>query len=113
MLLVAKNAMEELNENIEVSVFGQESMPKSYALGRSDLIMTGVDLVNLQLFGDTSPMINTPTTNSTMCCLTSVLDWKRSKDAVTEESKIDGSRFSHGLPPCLGRTDAVYVPAGR
>ncbi len=100
MLLVAKNAMEELNDNIEVSVFGQESMPKSYALGRSDLIMTGVDPANLQL-GDTLAddkyareqfdyVLSNPPYGS---------DWKRSKDAVTEESKIDGSRFSHGLPP--------------
>ena len=26
-------------------------------------------------------------------------DWKRSKDAVEREAKIEGSRFSHGLPP--------------
>lgn len=52
MLLVAKNAMKELNPNIEVGLFGQESMQKTYALGRSDLIMAGADPEALKL-GDT------------------------------------------------------------
>nr|WP_276124479.1 class I SAM-dependent DNA methyltransferase [Corynebacterium lactis] len=100
MLLVAKNAMEELNSNIEVGLFGQEIMPKSYALGRSDLIMSGVDPNALQ-FGDTLAndmyagqqfdyVLSNPPYGS---------DWKKSKDVVTEESKREGSRFSHGLPP--------------
>lgn len=100
MLLVAKNAMEELNSNIQVGLFGQEIMPKSYALGRSDLVVSGVDPNSLQL-GDTLSndcykgqqfdyVLSNPPYGS---------DWKKSKDAVTAESKKDGSRFSHGLPP--------------
>lgn len=100
MLLVAKNAMEELNSNIQVGLFGQECMSKSYALGRSDLIMSGVDPIALQ-FGDTLAndryegkqfdyVLSNPPYGS---------DWKKSKAAVTDESKREGSRFSHGLPP--------------
>ncbi|WP_136141541.1 type I restriction-modification system subunit M [Corynebacterium endometrii] len=100
MLLVAKNAMEELNPNIEVGLFGQEMMVKSYALGRSDLIVAGAD-PNAMKLGDTLAddkytgdqfdyVLSNPPYGS---------DWKKSKDAVTTESKIEGSRFSHGLPP--------------
>ncbi|KAB1550742.1 N-6 DNA methylase [Corynebacterium sp. zg254] len=100
MLLVAKNAMEELNSNIQVGLAGQEIMPKSYALGRSDLIVSGVDPTSLQL-GDTLTndryegqqfdyVLSNPPYGT---------DWKKSKDAVTAESKREGSRFSHGLPP--------------
>ncbi len=99
MLLVAKNAMEELNSNIQVGLFGQEIMPKSYALGRSDLIVSGVDPNSLQ-FGNTLTddryegqqydyVLSNPPYGS---------DWKKSKDAVVAESKREGSRFSHGLP---------------
>src|SRR5699024_9037663 len=42
MLLVAKRAMEELKPNIEVSVQGQEMMAESLALGKSDLIVSGI-----------------------------------------------------------------------
>lgn len=100
MLLVAKNAMKELNPNIEVGLFGQESMQKTYALGRSDLIMAGADPEALKL-GDTLAddkyagehfdyVLSNPPYGT---------DWKKSKGAVTEESKTEGSRFSHGLPP--------------
>jgi len=34
--------MEELNPNIEVSVHGQEMMAESLALGKSDLIVSGI-----------------------------------------------------------------------
>lgn len=100
MLLVAKNAMEELNPHIQVGLFGQEVMAKSYALGRSDLVVSGVDPEALQ-FGDTlvddqyegqrfDYVLSNPPYGS---------DWKKSKEAVTAESKRVGSRFSHGLPP--------------
>ncbi|MGZ7495672.1 type I restriction-modification system subunit M [Corynebacterium sp. ZY180755] len=100
MLLVAKNAMEELNSNIQVGLFGQEIMPKSYALGRSDLVVSGVDPNALQ-FGDTLAndryegqqfdyVLSNPPYGS---------NWNKSKDAVTAEAKREGSRFSHGLPP--------------
>nr|WP_306429011.1 class I SAM-dependent DNA methyltransferase [Corynebacterium sp. 76QC2CO] len=100
MLLVAKNAMEELNGNIQVGLFGQEIMPKSFALGRSDLVVSGVDPNALQ-FGDTlvndryegqqfDYVLSNPPYGS---------DWKKSKNAVIAEANREGSRFSHGLPP--------------
>lgn len=100
MLLVAKRAMEELNPKIQVSVFGQELMAESLALGKSDLIVSGISPDAIR-DGDTLAddryegeqydyVLSNPPYGS---------DWKRSKDAVDRESKIEGSRFSHGLPP--------------
>lgn len=100
MLLVAKRAMEELNPKIQVSVFGQELMAESLALGKSDLIVSGISPDAIRdgdtLAGDRYEgeqydyVLSNPPYGS---------DWKRSKDAVERESKIEGSRFSHGLPP--------------
>ncbi|WP_304348465.1 class I SAM-dependent DNA methyltransferase [Corynebacterium frankenforstense] len=99
MLLVTKNAMQELNPNIQTGLFGQESMLKSYALGRSDLIMAGVDPTGLQ-FGDTlaDDRYEDRTFDYVLSNPPYGTDWKRSKDAVGAEAKIEGSRFSHGLP---------------
>lgn len=100
MLLVAKRAMEELNPNIEVSVHGQEMMAESLALGKSDLIVSGISpdairdgdtLANDRYEGELYDYVLSNPPYGT--------DWKRSKDAVEREAKIEGSRFSHGLPP--------------
>lgn len=100
MLLVAKRAMEELNPKIEVSVYGQEMMAESLALGKSDLIVSGESpdairdgdtLANDRYAGEQYDYVLSNPPYGT--------DWKRSKDAVVRDSKIEGSRFSHGLPP--------------
>ncbi|OKX88112.1 type I restriction-modification system subunit M [Corynebacterium glutamicum] len=100
MLLVAKRAMEELNPKIQVSVYGQELMAESLALGKSDLIVSGISPDAIR-DGDTLAddryegeqydyVLSNPPYGSS---------YVRSKDAVERESKIEGSRFSHGLPP--------------
>lgn len=100
MLLVAKRAMEELNPNIQVTVSGQEMMAESLALGKSDLIVSGVapeairdgdTLANDRFEGDQFDYVLSNPPYGT--------DWKRSKDSVEAEAQIPGSRFSHGLPP--------------
>ncbi|MCT1412971.1 type I restriction-modification system subunit M [Corynebacterium sanguinis] len=100
MLLVAKRAMEELNPKIEVSVYGQEMMAESLALGKSDLIVSGESpdairdgdtLSNDRYAGEQYDYVLSNPPYGT--------DWKRSKDAVVREANIEGSRFSHGLPP--------------
>jgi len=99
MLLIAKRAMEELNPKIQVSVFGQESMPESLALGKSDLIVSGLSPDAIRS-GDTLAddryegeqfdyVLSNPPYGT---------KWERSEDAVKREAKIEGSRFSHGLP---------------
>lgn len=100
MLLVAKRAMEELNSKIQVSVYGQELMAESLALGKSDLIVSGISpdairdgdtLADDRYGGEQYDYVLSNPPYGT--------DWKRSKNAVERESKVEGSRFSHGLPP--------------
>lgn len=100
MLLVAKRAMEELNPKIQVSVYGQELMAESLALGKSDLIVSGISpdairdgdtLADDRYEGEQYDYVLSNPPYGT--------DWKRSKAAVEGESKVEGSRFSHGLPP--------------
>ncbi|KAA8719360.1 type I restriction-modification system subunit M [Corynebacterium spheniscorum] len=100
MLLIAKRAMEELNPRIEVSVYGQEMMAESLALGKSDLIVAGIspdairegDTLSVDRYEDElfDYVLANPPYGT---------DWKRSKDSVVNEARIEGSRFSHGLPP--------------
>lgn len=100
MLLIAKRAMEQLNPKIEVSVYGQEMMAESLALGKSDLIVAGIspdairdgDTLSVDRYEDElfDYVLANPPYGT---------DWKRSKDSVVNEARIEGSRFSHGLPP--------------
>lgn len=100
MLLIAKRAMEQLNPKIEVSVYGQEMMAESLALGKSDLIVAGIspdairdgDTLSVDCYEDElfDYVLANPPYGT---------DWKRSKDSVVNEARIEGSRFSHGLPP--------------
>lgn len=99
MLLVARNALLEMNETAQIVLAGQESMADSYALGKSDLIVAGaqpdairredtlkVDMYEGQQF---DYVLSNPPYGS---------DWNRSRSFVEAEAKKEGSRFSHGLP---------------
>lgn len=100
MLLVAKNAIEELNPNAQVSLYGQESMPESYALGKSDLIVAGAEPEAIRL-GDT--LIDDKYVDQQFDYVLSNppygTDWKAVRSQVQAEAAEDGSRFSHGLSP--------------
>ncbi|WP_277959308.1 type I restriction-modification system subunit M [Frigoribacterium faeni] len=99
MLLVAKDHLAALNEDIEVNLFGQEMMPNSYALGKADLLIQG-GLPDAIRKGDTlikdeyddrqfDYVLSNPPFGT---------DWGVEYDAVVKQSKVDGTRFSHGLP---------------
>ncbi|WP_281247306.1 type I restriction-modification system subunit M [Corynebacterium phocae] len=100
MLLTAKHAMKEINEDISITLAGQELMAESYALGASDLIVSGEDPDVLKL-GDTltDDQYADQKFDYVLANPPYGTDWKRSKAAVEAEAKIEGSRFNHGLPP--------------
>lgn len=75
-------------------------MAESLALGKSDLIVSGISPDAIR-DGDTLAndryerelydyVLSNPPYGT---------DWKCSEDALEREAKIEGSRFSHGLPP--------------
>lgn len=100
MLLVAKRALEELNANMQVSLHGQELMDFSYGIGKADLLIQGGKpdsirhgntLSDDKYAGQTFDYIITnPPYGS---------DWSADYAAVVEKAGVEGSRFSHGLPP--------------
>ncbi|MGY0386373.1 type I restriction-modification system subunit M [Nocardioides sp. WG-D5] len=107
MLLVAKDHLAALNEDIEVNLFGQEMMPNSYALGKADLLIQG-GLPDAIRKGDTlirdeyedrqfDYVLSNPPFGT---------DWEVEYDSVVRQSKVDGTRFSHGLP---GKSDGQML----
>ncbi|MEZ7755377.1 class I SAM-dependent DNA methyltransferase [Microbacterium paraoxydans] len=99
MLLVAQNALKELNPDISVTVFGQELMDSAYALGKADLLIQGgrPDAIRQ---GNT--LLHDEYEDQTFDYVLSNPpfggDWSVEEKSVREQAKTPGSRFSHGLP---------------
>ena len=99
MLLVAQQALRQLNPGVKVTVYGQEMMPSAYALGKADLLIQGGrpdailkgDTLLEDLHADKSfdYVLSNPPFGG---------DWEVEQASVKEQAKVPGSRFSHGLP---------------
>lgn len=121
MLLVAKDHLTELNGDIEVNLFGQELMDSAFALGKADLLIQG-GLPDAIKHGDTllqdeyadrqfDYVLSNPPFGG---------DWEKQYKSVVEQSKVPGSRFSHGLPSksdgqmlFLAHCASKLAPAGK
>lgn len=101
MLSIAEASIKEANESIRVELFGQELNPESYAICRSDMLVTGHDPEQIA-FGNTLTadahkgakfhyMISNPPYG---------VDWKKYADPIKEEAATLGwnGRFGAGLP---------------
>ena len=99
MLLVAQEALRELNPGVKVTVYGQEMMDSAYALGKADLLIQG-GRPDAILKGDT--LLEDLHADKTFDYVLSNPpfggDWEVEQASVKEEAKVPGSRFSHGLP---------------
>ncbi|MFV1601739.1 MULTISPECIES: type I restriction-modification system subunit M [unclassified Phaeobacter] len=101
MLSIAEMEMKALNERIRVELFGQELNPESFAICKSDMLVTGHNPENIA-FGNTLTqdahkrrgfhyMLSNPPYG---------VDWKKYKDDIVAEAQelgMDG-RFGAGLP---------------
>ena len=121
MLLVGKDHLTELNPDIEVNLFGQELMDSAFALGKADLLIQG-GLPDAIRQGDTlladeyadrqfDYVLSNPPFGG---------DWEKQYKSVVEQSKVPGSRFSHGLPSksdgqmlFLAHCASKLAPAGK
>lgn len=99
MLLVAQNALKELNPDIKVTVYGQELMDAAYALGKADLLIQGVRPDAIRQ-GDTlvTDLYNDQTFDYVLSNPPFGGDWEVEERSVREQAKVPGSRFDHGLP---------------
>lgn len=99
MLLVAQDALKRMNEKIDATLYGQELMPSAFALGKADLLIQGgrPDAIKQgntlveDLYGDQTfdYVLSNPPFGK---------DWEADEQAVKEQARVRGSRFSHGLP---------------
>lgn len=100
MLGCLDEKLRELNDNVNLKLFGQELNPETFAIAKSDMLIKGGNADNMK-FGDTLSndqfegykfdyIISNPPFG---------IDWKKEKTAVDEEFKkgFDG-RFGAGLP---------------
>lgn len=99
MLLVAQDALKELNPDIRVTVYGQELMDAAYALGKADLLIQGVRPDAIRQ-GDTlvTDLYNDQTFDYVLSNPPFGGDWEVEERSVREQAKVPGSRFGHGLP---------------
>lgn len=100
MLSCMEERVHELNANIDVTCFGQEFNPSTFAIAKADMMIRGGDPNNMR-FGDTLSedqfsgyqfqyIISNPPFG---------IDWKREQKAVEAEAKKgELGRFAPGLP---------------
>lgn len=100
MLSCMEERIHDLNSDIEVTCFGQELNPSTFAIAKADMMIRGGDPNNMR-FGDTLSddqfkgyqfeyIISNPPFG---------IDWKREKKAVeAEHAKGELGRFEPGLP---------------
>ena len=100
MLGCLTERLQEINPEADLTCFGQEFNPETYAIAKADMLIKGGNASGMK-FGDTLSedayfgfefdyIISNPPFG---------IDWKREKDAVEKEAKLgfDG-RFGAGLP---------------
>ena len=101
ILAIAEAEIKAMNEGVRVELYGQEQNKESYAICRSDMLITGHDPEQIA-FGDT--LANDQHRGQKFHWMMSNppygVDWKASAGAVKEEWKElgDDGRFGAGLP---------------
>lgn len=101
MLSIAEMEMKELNERIHVELFGQELNPESFAICKSDMLVTGHNPENIA-FGNTLTQ-DAHKSKSFHYMLSNPpygVDWKKYADPIKDEAAELGleGRFGAGLP---------------
>ena len=100
MLSCMEERIHELNSDIEVTCFGQEFNPSTFAIAKADMMIRGGDPNNMR-FGDTLSEDQFPgfTFQYIISNPPFGIDWKREQKAVEDEAaRGETGRFSPGLP---------------
>ncbi len=101
MLSIAEMEMKKLNSRIRVELFGQELNPESFAICKSDMLVTDHNPENIA-YGNTLTQ-DAHKTKKFHYILSNPpygVEWKKYKDPIKEEAKELGmsGRFGAGLP---------------
>lgn len=100
MLSCMEERIHDLNDDIEVTCFGQEFNPSTYAIAKADMMIRGGDPDNMR-FGDTLSDDQFAGFTFDYCISNPPfgIDWKREQKKVEEEAaKGEQGRFAPGLP---------------
>ena len=100
MLSCMEERIHELNSDIEVTCFGQEFNPSTFAIAKADMMIRGGDPNNMR-FGDTLSEDQFPgfTFQYIISNPPFGIDWKREQKAVeAETARGEMGRFVPGLP---------------
>ena len=100
MLSCMEERIHELNRDVEVTCFGQEFNPSTFAIAKADMMIRGGDPNNMR-FGDTLSDDQFPGFTFRYCISNPPfgIDWKREQKAVeAEATKGELGRFAPGLP---------------
>ena len=101
MLAITEMEMRALNERIRVELFGQELNPESFAICKSDMLVTGHDPENIA-FGNTLTEDAHPTLKFHYMLSNPPygVEWKKYADPIKTEHEVQGrqGRFGAGLP---------------
>ncbi len=100
MLSCMEERIHDLNSDIEVTCFGQEFNPSTYAIAKADMMIRGGEPDNMR-FGDTLSDDQFEGFTFDYCISNPPfgIDWKREQKKVEEEAaKGEQGRFAPGLP---------------
>lgn len=100
MLSCMEERIHALDSEIEVTCFGQEFNPSTYAIAKADMMIRGGDPNNMR-FGDTlsEDKFDGYTFDRIISNPPFGIDWKREQKAVEAEAKLgEHGRFAPGLP---------------
>ena len=100
MLGCLTERLKEINPDAELTCFGQEFNPETYAIAKADMLIKGGNASGM-MYGDT--LSDDKFTNYEFDYIISNppfgIDWKREKDAVEREAKLGyEGRFGPGTP---------------
>lgn len=100
MLSCMEERIHDLNAEVEVTCFGQEFNPSTFAIAKADMMIRGGDPNNMR-FGDTlsDDQFKGYTFQYAISNPPFGIDWKREQKAVEQEAALgEAGRFAPGLP---------------
>ena len=100
MLACMEERLKALDENADVTMYGQEINPETYAIAKADMLIKGGNADNMKL-GNTLTNDQFKGYKFDYCISNPPfgIDWKVEKNAVEAEAKLgDKGRFPVGLP---------------
>ena len=100
MLSCMEERIHDLNVEVEVTCFGQEFNPSTFAIAKADMMIRGGDPNNMR-FGDTlsDDQFSGYTFQYAISNPPFGIDWKREQKAVEAEAALgEAGRFAPGLP---------------